>query len=122
MAAAFRQGSSVAVLVLMVVGVGLNVSNILSLIGTGGLLALLLFILGSLVSGLVLGGRDPLDQSVMLLGGTAFRSVSAALVVAAGNFSGTATVPLVLVGALLLLIVTLPTAKILEHRMTPAPR
>jgi predicted Na+-dependent transporter len=117
----FAKASSVAVLVLMVVGLGLNVSNILSLIGTGGLLALLLFVLGSLVIGLVLGGRDPADRSVMLLG-TTFRNVSAALVVAAGNFSGTATVPFVLVGALLLLIVTLPTAKILGRRMAPAPR
>ena len=50
--------SSLAILVLLVVGLGLNVSNIIALIGTGGLLALLLFIVGSLLIGLLLGGRD----------------------------------------------------------------
>ena len=96
-------------------GLGLNVSNILALIGTGGLLALLLFVVGSMVIGFGLGGRKPADRSVMLLG-TTFRNVSAALVVAAGNFSGTATLPFILVGALILLLVTLPAAKVLARR------
>ena len=51
--------SSVAMLILLVVGLGLTASDILSLIGSGGLLALLLFIIGSLLIGLLLGGRDP---------------------------------------------------------------
>jgi BASS family bile acid:Na+ symporter len=60
--------SSLAILVLLVVGIGLNVSNIISLIGTGGILALLLFIVGSLLIGFVLGGREPATRSVMGLG------------------------------------------------------
>jgi BASS family bile acid:Na+ symporter len=114
--------SSVAILVLLVVGLGLNVSNILSLIGTGGILALLLFIVGSLLIGLLLGGREPGVRSVMGLG-TAQRNVSAALVVTAQNFSGTNTLPFVLVGAILLLLILLPTAKRLGARApiaTPA--
>ena len=107
--------SSLAILVLLVVGLGLNVSNIIALIGTGGLLALLLFIVGSLLIGLVLGGRDAGDRSVMGLG-TAQRNVSAALVVTAQNFSGTSTLPFVLVGAILLLLILLPTAKRLGAR------
>jgi len=101
------KASSLAILVLMVVGLALNVANILDLIGTGGILALLLFIVGSLVIGLALGGRD---RSVMGLG-TAQRNVSAALVVSAQNFAGTDTLPFVLVGAILLLLVLMPTAK-----------
>ena len=50
---------SLGIMILLVVGLGLNVSNVISLIGTGGFLALLLFIAGSLLIGLVMGGRDP---------------------------------------------------------------
>jgi len=113
--------SSLAILILVVVGLGLNVSNILNLIGTGGILALLLFIVGSLLIGLVLGGREPRDRSVMGLG-TAQRNVAAALVVTAQNFGGTTTLPFVLVGAILLLLILLPASKRLGAAVqTPAP-
>lgn len=110
--------SGLAILVLLVVGLGLNITNILSLIGTGGLLALLLFIVGSLVIGFVLGGRDPGLRSVMGLG-TGQRNVSAAIVVAAQNFSGTMTLPFILVAAILMLLILLPTAKRLGARVQP---
>jgi BASS family bile acid:Na+ symporter len=113
------KASSLSLLVLLVVGLGLNISNIIDLIGTGGLLALLLFIVGSLVIGLVLGGREPGVRSVMGLG-TAQRNVSAAMVVAAQNFSGTTTLPFVLIAALLGLVILLPTAKRLGARVAPA--
>jgi BASS family bile acid:Na+ symporter len=111
--------SSLTILLLLVVGLGLNVSNILSLIGTGGLLALLLFIVGSLAIGMVLGGREPGNRSVMGLG-TAQRNVSAALVVTAQNFAGTSTLPFVLVAAILMLLILLPTAKRLGARVPAA--
>jgi BASS family bile acid:Na+ symporter len=102
--------SGLAILVLLVVGLGLNISNILSLIGTGGILALLLFIVGSLLIGYLLGGRDAAVRSVMGLG-TAQRNVAAAVLVSAQNFAGTLTLPFVLVAAILLLLILLPTAK-----------
>lgn len=102
--------SSLAILILLVVGLGLNASNIISLIGSGGLLALFLFIIGCLAIGLVLGGRDPGIRSVMGLG-TAQRNVSAAILVSVQNFSGTDTISFVLVAAVLLLLILLPTAK-----------
>jgi predicted Na+-dependent transporter len=111
--------SSVAMLILLVVGLGLNVSNIISLIGSGGLLALVLFIIGALVIGLLLGGRDPAVRSVMGLG-TAQRNVSAAILVSAQNFAGTMTLPFVLVAAILLLLILLPTAKRLGARSSEA--
>jgi BASS family bile acid:Na+ symporter len=111
--------SSLTILLLLVVGLGLNVSNILSLIGTGGLVALLLFIVGSLAIGMVLGGREPGNRSVMGLG-TAQRNVSAALVVTAQNFAGTSTLPFVLVAAIVLLLILLPTAKRLGARVPAA--
>ena len=86
---------------------------------TGGFLALLLFIFGSLVIGMVLGGRDPTVRNVMGLG-TATRNVSAAIVVAAQNFSGTNTLTLILVAAILLLLILLPTAKRMGARSQAA--
>jgi predicted Na+-dependent transporter len=102
--------SSLSLLVLLVVGLGLNVSNIIDLIGSGGLIAMLLFIVGCLAIGLLLGGRDPQVRSVMGLG-TAQRNVSAAILVSAQNFGGTMTLPFVLVAAILLLLILLPTAR-----------
>ena len=107
--------SSVALLVLMVVGLGMNISNILSFIGTGGMVALLLFVIGAFLIGFILGGRDSGVRSVMGLG-TAQRNVSAAIVVSAQNFSDTNTLSFVLVGAILFLLVLLPTAKRLGSR------
>lgn len=109
-AATLNKISGLAILILLVVGLGLNVSNIIDLIGSLGLLALLLFIAGSLLIGLLLGGRDPAVRSVMGLG-TAQRNVAAAILVSTQNFAGTNTVPFVLVAAILLLLVLLPTAK-----------
>lgn len=60
--------STLFILILMVVGLGLNISNIIDLIGTGGILALLLFIIGSFIIGLVLGGRDAGVHTVTGLG------------------------------------------------------
>ena len=111
----FAKASSLAIMVLLVVGIGLNVANILGLIGTRGLIALLVFALGSMAIGLAVGGREPAGRSVMLLG-TTMRNISAALVVAAGNFAGTTTVPFILVGAILLLLITLPAAKALGRQ------
>lgn len=112
--------SSVAMLILLVVGLGLNVSNIISLIGSGGILAMLLFIVGSLLIGFLLGGREPGIRSVMGLG-TAQRNVSAAILVSAQNFAGTITLPFVLVAAILLLLILLPTAKRLGAQSPAAP-
>ena len=38
---------SLALLIMLVIGLGLNISNIIGLIGSGGFLALLLFVVGS---------------------------------------------------------------------------
>jgi predicted Na+-dependent transporter len=105
----FTKASSLALVLLMVVGLGLNASSILGLLGTGGIIALLLFVIGSLVIGFVLGGGDHGVRSVLGLG-TAQRNVSAALVVAAQNF-GADTLTFVLVGAIVMLLVLMPIAR-----------
>jgi BASS family bile acid:Na+ symporter len=105
----FTKASSLAIVVLMVVGLGLSARNILGLLGTGGIVALLLFVLGSLLIGTILGGRDPGVRSVLGLG-TAQRNVSAALVVAAQNF-GPDTLTFVLVGAIVMLLILMPVGR-----------
>ena len=107
--------STVSVLILWVVGLGLNLSKILSFIGTRGIGAMALLILGSLVIGMVLAGRDPDVRKTMGLS-TATRNASAALLVATQNFSGTDTLPFVLVGIALMILILLPAAKLLGAR------
>lgn len=114
----FTKASSLAIVVLMVAGLALSARNILGLLGTGGIIALLLFVLGSLAIGVVLGGRDPGVRSVLGLG-TAQRNVSAALVVAAQNF-GADTLTFVLVGAIVMLLVLMPVARRLGTAISPA--
>jgi len=57
--------SSLSILVLLVVGLGMNLSNILGFIGTRGIGAIVLLIVGSLMIGLLFGGRDPGVRSAM---------------------------------------------------------
>jgi len=113
----FTKASSLAIVVLMVSGLALSARNILGLLGTGGIIALLLFVLGSLAIGTVLGGRDPGTRAVLGLG-TAQRNVSAALVVTAQNF-GPDTLTFVLVGAIVLLLILMPLARRLGAGSAP---
>jgi BASS family bile acid:Na+ symporter len=107
--------SGVALLLMLVTGLGLNVANIISLIGSWGFLALILFVVGSLLIGFVLGGRDPAVRSVLGLG-TAQRNVAAAILVSTLNFPGTMTIPYVLVASIVLPLILIPTARWLGKR------
>jgi predicted Na+-dependent transporter len=112
--------SSLSILVLLVVGLGLNVSNIIGFIGTRGIGAIIILIVGALLIGLLFGGRDPGVRSAMGLS-TANRNGAAALLVATQNFSGTNTLPFVLAGTVLMLLILLPTAKRMgASKETPA--
>jgi ACR3 family arsenite transporter len=111
--------SGVALLIMLVTGLGLNVSNIIDLIGSWGFLALILFVVGSLLIGLLMGGRDPAVRSVLGLG-TAQRNVAAAILVASLNFPGTMTLPFVLVASIVLPLILIPTAKLLGKRSAAA--
>jgi BASS family bile acid:Na+ symporter len=108
--------SSFAILLLLVGAIILQWSAIVSLIGTGGLIAILIFLLVSLALGYFAGGSDPATRSVMGLG-TAQRNVSAALVVGAQNFSDSPNVLVtVIVGALIGLVLLMPTGAELGKR------
>jgi BASS family bile acid:Na+ symporter len=107
--------SGVALLIMLVTQLGLNISSIIDLIGSFGLLALILFVVGSLLIGMVMGGRDPAVRSVLGLG-TAQRNVAAAILVTSLNFSGTMTLPYVLVASIVLPLILIPTARWLGKR------
>ncbi len=117
------QASSLSILVLLVGGVILAWDSIVSLIGTGGIISIFVFLLVSLALGYFAGGSDPGTRSVMGLG-TAQRNISAALVVGGQNFSDSPNVLVtVIVAGIVGLVLLMPIAGELGRRMadhTPA--
>jgi BASS family bile acid:Na+ symporter len=109
--------SGIALLILLVTGLGLNVSNIIDLIGSRGFLALILFVVGSLLIGFALGGRNHSIRTVLGLA-TAQRNVAAAILVTTINFSGTTTLRFILVASVVLPLILLPTARRMGVRVT----
>ena len=111
----FGMASNIALLTLMVLGLALNFSSMIALVGTFGILAGIVFIIISLIIGYLLGGSEPSDKSVMGLG-TAQRNISAALVVAGQNFNSD-VITFLLVIAIIGLVVLMPAAGELGKRM-----
>lgn len=68
--------STVAIAVLVVVGLAAKWSNVVDLFGTGGLAAIALFLAGALTVGYLTGGADPAARAVSGLG-AAKRNLSA---------------------------------------------
>ena len=110
------QASSIAILFMLVGGVILSWSNIVAAVGTGGLLAALVFVLGSLAIGMLSGTGAPMAVRSTLGLGAAQRNVSAAMVVAVQSFEGP-VITYVLIVALLGLVILLPVAGEIAKRM-----
>ncbi|MGW8225413.1 MAG: bile acid:sodium symporter family protein [Anaerolineales bacterium] len=115
----FGMASNIALITLTILGLVLNFSSMIALVGTFGILAGIIFILVSLVIGYLLGGSEARDKSVMGLG-TAQRNISAALVVAAQNFTAD-VITYLLVIAIIGLVVLMPAAGEIGKRMKGAP-
>lgn len=113
----FGQASSTALLLLAVLGLVLNFREMISLVGSFGILAAVVFLLAALAIGYLLGGRDVETKSVLGLG-TAQRNISAALVVAGQNF-GIDVVTYLMVVSILGLLVLMPLAGELGRRRSP---
>jgi BASS family bile acid:Na+ symporter len=110
----FSQASNTALMLLTVLGLVLNFREMISLVGSFGILAAVLFLLAALAMGFLLGGSDAETKSVMGLG-TAQRNISAALVVAGQNF-GIDVITYLMVVAILGLVVLMPLAGELGKR------
>lgn len=81
----FAMAANIGILVLVVLGLVLNFSSMIALVGSLGILVGIIFLSVALVIGYLLGGSDGDIKSVMGLG-TAQRNIAAALVVAGQNF------------------------------------
>ena len=96
-----------------------NMQNVLSLYGTRGVLASILFIAAGTGIGWVLGGPQSDTRGVMSLG-TAQRNIAAALVVGGQNFSDPNVIVMVVVVAIVGLLMLMPFAKYLAKFSKPA--
>lgn len=105
--------SSLSLTVLMVAITGANLRNVLSVFGTGGIIAGLLLIALGFGTGWLLGGPGRDTRSVLALG-TAQRNIAAALVVGSG-FADPKVVVMVVVVAIVGLFVLMPTARLLSR-------
>jgi BASS family bile acid:Na+ symporter len=97
------QTSTTALVFLAVLMLVLNFQNLLAVVGTGLILALLVFVVGSFAIGYLLGGARTDRRSVLGLG-TAQRNIAAALVVGAQNFQDPDVITILLVGSLVMLV------------------
>jgi BASS family bile acid:Na+ symporter len=102
--------SNVALAVLFLTSVGANLRDLLGLVGTGGILAVVGLIVVALVAGYTLGIPAGVERRVLALG-AAQRNSAAAFVIATGNFADRPTVLLLIgLGALLMMVILLPLA------------
>jgi BASS family bile acid:Na+ symporter len=113
------QTSTTALVFLSVLMLVLNFQNLVSVVGTGLILALLVFVGGSFGVGYLLGGPGTDRKSVMGLG-TGQRNISAALVVGAQNFQDPDVLTILLVGSLVMLVVLVIAGGELGKRTTQA--
>ena len=102
--------STLSLILLTLLIVVANVSNVLSIFGTRGILAGLLFIAIGFGTGWFLGGPDVENRRVLALG-TAQRNIAAALVVAGQSFSDPKVVIMVVVVAIVGLLVLMPVSR-----------
>jgi len=108
----FAQASNLSLLILMVLMVVLNFSNVVDLLGSGGLLASLILVILTAGGGYLLGGKA--DGWLQALG-AGQRNIAAAMVVATMNF-GNDEVVMVVVYSLIVLAVLVPLALELGKR------
>ena len=108
------QLSSLSLILLAVLITVANINNVLSVFGTRGILAGLLFIAIGLGIGWLLGGSDTGTRRVVALG-TAQRNIAAALVVGSQSFSDPKVVVMVVVVAIVGLLVLMPLSRMLAR-------
>ena len=108
--------ANIALVALLVSTVVANFEEILSVFGTGAILAAMLFIAGAFVIGYFLGitGRGTREELAL---GTAQRSIAAATVVATQSLGDPDTVVMVVVTSMVAMAILFPTAAALRKRV-----
>ena len=110
----FAQASNLSLLILLVLMVVLNFSDVVGLLGSGGLLASLILVILTVVGGYLLGKLGKADGWLQALG-AGQRNIAAAMVVATMNF-GNDEVVMVVVYSLIVMVVLIPLALELGKR------
>jgi BASS family bile acid:Na+ symporter len=116
----FAQAANFGLMGLIVTMLLLNWRTILGTIGSGAILAALIFVFLSFVIGYFLASSAATRSMLGL--GTAQRNVAAAMVVATDNFADPNVLIMVLVGAILMMALLMPAAGELGKRQTNAIR
>ncbi|HET6443082.1 MAG TPA: bile acid:sodium symporter family protein [candidate division Zixibacteria bacterium] len=114
----FAQASNISLLILMVLMVVLNFSDVVNLLGSGGLLASLILVILTVAGGYLLGSLGKAEGWIQALG-SGQRNIAAAMVVATLNF-GNDEVVMVVVYSLIVLVVLIPLALELGKRRAMA--
>ena len=104
----FTKLSNIALVVLTIVLIVLHTKSLLALVGPG-LLAILLLLIVALIVGYLLGGGNK-DSKIVLSLGTGQRNISAAILVAAQNFTDPEITLTMVALAILGLVIMLPYA------------
>ncbi len=115
------QASSITLMMQLVLGLLLGAGELLGILGTGAILAALLFLAGNLILGYLLGGPGR-DTRVVVGLGTAQRNVSAAMLITVQNFAEPKVLIMVLTGGLLMLVInSLVASELGKRRQAVAP-
>jgi predicted Na+-dependent transporter len=109
------QASNAALVLVFVTSLLANLREIIGVIGTGGILAVLILIVGGIAIGYLLAGPSGDTRTVLGLG-TGQRNISAALLVSTQSFTDPQVLALVLVGSTVGLFALLPLALELGRR------
>lgn len=91
-----NQASSYSLIAAATLGLLVGWRSLIGAFGTSAYLAAILFVVGAIAIGFLLGGREPTMRSVMALG-TGQRNISAALLIATTSFTDPQVVLMVLV-------------------------
>ena len=110
--------SSISMIFVIVLTTAGHFGNMLSILGSFGILAAVIFVAICFGVGWVLGGPDADTRRVLSLG-TAQRNTAAALVVAAQNFSDAKVIVMITVVMIVSFVVLMPLARVLSRRQQP---
>jgi BASS family bile acid:Na+ symporter len=97
-----------------------NIQNVISLFGTRGILASILFLFAGAGIGWLLGGPGLGTKGVLALA-TAQRNIAAALVVGGKDFDDPKVLVMIVVVAVVGLLILMPLARVLGTRSADTP-
>jgi bile acid:Na+ symporter, BASS family len=116
-----NKASSAALVVLLATTVLTNGRRLLDVLGTGAVLAALLFIAGAFIIGYLLGMTGHGTREELGLA-TAQRNIAAATVVATQSFDNPDTLVMVVITSIVTMVILFPVARALRKRVEAQPK